>query len=232
MMTTDQSDDSATETTGAGDNIADEMSNSDTVSVSEAASSVVTLPSYRIIEGTSPALEFECPAQSIVTAASGAFLAKSPHISVYPSPDILDMDCYENTGGDTEILYLSPSSTGSLIAFDMQLHRRGLILSAASFFASTENINVETLLDLELSGIQGPYRLHKATGEGVIMAFMSGDLFPISLEDNADHLQVDARALAAMETSISFELEQLSNGQYVASLAGPGRIWLQSMPTQ
>ena len=50
------------------------------------------------------------------------------------------------------------------------------------------------------------------------MAFMSGDLFPISLEDNTDHLQVDACALAAMETSISFELEQLSNGQYVASL--------------
>ena len=61
---------------------------------------------------------------------------------------------------------------------------------------------------------------------------MSGDLFPITLEDEDDCLQIDARALAAMETSISFELEQLPNGQYVASLNGPGRVWLQSMPTQ
>lgn len=232
MMTTEKSDDKATENPGTGDHAADEMSNTDNLSVSKTASAIAMLPTYRIIEGTSPALEFECPAHSIITAATGAFLAKSPHISVYPSPDILDMDCYENKGENTEILYLSPSSTGSLIAFDMQLHRKGLILSAASFFAATENINVETLLDLDLLGIQGAYRLHKATGEGVIMAFMSGDIFPISLEDETDQLQVDARALAAMETSISFELEQLSNGQYVASLAGPGRIWLQSMPTQ
>ena len=227
MMTTDQSDD-----TGTADMAAEETSNPKGDASSYENTAFVEIPSYRIIEGASPALEFECPAGSVITATTGAFLAKSPHISVYSSPDILAMDCYENKSAETEILYLSPSSTGSLIAFDMQLHRKGLILSAASLFAATQNINIETLLDLELVGIDGAYRLHKATGEGVIMAFMSGDLFPISLDDEADHLQVDARALAAMETSISFELEQLSNGQYVASLAGPGRIWLQSMPAQ
>ena len=191
----------------------------------------VHLPHYRIIEGTSPALEFECPPQCQIRASKGAFLAKAPAISVQPSEALQGFDAYCNNGDETEILYLSPSSTGSLIAFDMQLHRGGLILSAASLFASTEQVSLTTLLDLELAGIDGPYRLFRAQGEGMIVAFMSGDLFPLSLEKD-DCLQVDARSVAAMETTISFELEQLSTGQYVAALTGPGRVWLQSMPTQ
>jgi len=195
-------------------------------------SSDIILPTYRIVEGTSPALEFECPAGSTIIAAKGAFLAKSPKISVMPSSTYDGFDSYENAADDTEILYLSPSSTGSLIAFDMMLHRKGLILSSSSLFAATQNVMLSTILDLELSGISGAYKLFQASGEGVIVAFMSGDLFPITLEDEDDCLQIDARALAAMEISISFELEQLPNGQYVASLNGPGRVWLQSMPTQ
>ena len=185
---------------------------------------------YRIIEGTSPALEFECPSSCQIIAAHGAFLAKSPKIAVTQSSDYDGFDLYDNHSDETEILYLSPSSTGSLIAFDMQLHRTGLILSSASLFAATEQISLTNLLDLTLDGMVNPYRLYQAGGEGILIAFMRGDLFPISLEDKDDCLQIDARALAAMETSISFELEQLSNGQYVASLTGPGRVWLQSLP--
>ncbi len=188
-------------------------------------------PRFRIVEGTSPALEFECPANGNVTAAKGAFLAKAPAISVTPSQAFEGFDTYHNKSDEAEILYLSPSSTGSLLAFDMQLHQKGLILSQASLFATTDDAGISLLLDLNLEGIDGPYRLYQAQNDGVIVAFMSGDLFPLTLEAD-DCLQVDARALAAMEVSIAFELEQLDNGQYVASLTGPGRVWLQSMPTQ
>lgn len=189
------------------------------------------LPRHRIVEGTSPALEFECPPHSVITAAKGAFLAKAPTITVRGSDTITGYDAYVNEGDDTEILYLSPSSIGSLLVFDMSLHKKGLILSSASLFAITQQIEISQLLDLSLEGIKGQYQLYQALGTGQVVAFMSGDLFPLSLSSE-DVLQVDARALAAMETSISFELEQLSNGQYVASLTGPGRVWLQSMPTQ
>lgn len=199
------------------------------------------VPRYRIVEGTSPALEFECPPQCQIKAAKGAFLAKAPAISVKPCDEFQGLDSYKNQSEETEILYLSPSSIGSLLAFDMNLHRKGLILSQASLFASTEQVELNVLLDLELDGISGAYRLYQVKGQtsqddgvqadGIIVAFMSGDLFPLTLEGD-DCLQVDARALAAMEPSISFELEQLTNGQYVASLTGPGRVWLQSMPTQ
>ena len=190
-------------------------------------------PRYRIVEGTSPALEFECPPQCVIKAAKGAFLAKAPAISVKPCDAFSGLDSYHNHSDETEILYLSPSSIGSLLAFDMSLHRKGLIISQASLFASTDQVELTVLLDLALEGISGAYRLYQVKGQadGIIVAFMSGDLFPLTLEGD-DCLQVDARALAAMEPSISFELEQLTNGQYVASLTGPGRVWLQSMPTQ
>lgn len=189
------------------------------------------LPRYRIVEGSSPAFEFECPPGCEITATKGAFLAKAPAIAVDSAEVISGFDRYTNNGDDTEILYLSPSSTGSLLVFDMALHKKGLIVSSASLFALTRRIEVAKLLDLSLAGIKGQYQLYKAQGTGVVVAFMSGDLFPLTLSEE-DVLQVDARSLAAMETSITFELEQLSNGQYVASLTGPGRVWLQSMPTQ
>lgn len=188
-------------------------------------------PRFRIVEGTSPALEFECPPQCHILAANGAFLAKAPAISVAPSTTFIGFDSYVNHSEETEILYLSPSSIGSLLAFDMSLHPKGLILSRSSLFASTDDTGLSLLLDLTLEGIEGPYQLYQAQNQGVIVSFMSGDLFPLTLGQD-DCLQVDARSLAAMETTIAFELEQLNNGQYVASLSGPGRVWLQSMPGQ
>ena len=191
----------------------------------------ISRPLYRIVEGSSPALEFECPPNCEITAAKGAFLAKAPAIAVSGSAQGDNFDCYVNNSDETEILYLSPSSSGSLIAFDMGLHKKGLIVSAASLFATTQDVELEVLLDLSLDGLSDAYRLYQVQGAGLVIGFMGGDLFPLSLADE-DCLQVDASALAAMETSISFELEQLSNGQYVATLCGPGRVWLQSMPTQ
>lgn len=188
-------------------------------------------PRFRIVEGTSPALEFECPPECHILAANGAFLAKAPAINVTPSATFSGFDSYHNSSDETEILYLSPSSIGSLLAFDMSLHPKGLILSRSSLFASTDEAGLSLILDLTLEGIDGPYQLYQAQNQGVIVAFMSGDLFPLTLAKD-DCLQVDARSLAAMETSIAFELEQLTNGQYVASLSGPGRVWLQSMPGQ
>ena len=189
----------------------------------------VMQPALRIIEGTSPALEFECPADCKILATKGAFLAKAPPISVTPSDEFTGLDCYHNQSDETEILYLSPSSIGSLLTFDMQWHRKGLVISDSSLFATTQDEGLTILLDLTLAGLSRPYRLYQVQNEGVVVAFMSGDLFPLTLEAD-DQLQVDARALAAMEPSIAFELEQLHNGQYVASLTGPGRVWLQSMP--
>ena len=191
----------------------------------------ISRPLYRIVEGSSPALEFECPPNCEITAAKGAFLAKAPAIAVSGSAQGDNFDCYVNNSDETEILYLSPSSAGSLIAFDMGLHKKGLIVSAASLFATTQDVELEVLLDLSLDGLSDAYRLYQVQGAGLVIGFMGGDLFPLSLADE-DCLQVDASALAAMETSISFELEQLSNGQYVASLTGPGRVWLQSMAVQ
>ena len=63
------------------------------------------------------------PRGSTIIAAKGAFLAKSPKISVMPSSMHDGFDSMRITD-DTEILYLSPSSTGSLIAFDMMLHEK------------------------------------------------------------------------------------------------------------
>ncbi|MGC6530702.1 MAG: AIM24 family protein [Candidatus Puniceispirillaceae bacterium] len=187
--------------------------------------------SYRIVEGASPALEFDCPAYCVITAAKGAFLAKAPAIAVEPHAEFTGLDNYRNDSNENEILYLSPSSTGSLIAFHMQIHKNGLILSSSSLFAVTHDVALSLVVDVELEGLAGPYQLYQVTGEGTVVAFMSGDLFPLTLDDD-DVLQVDARALAAMAPSIGFELEQLANGQYVASLTGPGRVWLQSMPSQ
>lgn len=185
-------------------------------------------PLFRIIDGGCPALECELPQNTILTVKTNSFMAKSNAISIDSSSQP-GFELYQNDAEEPELLYLTNQMAGSFMMFDLSVHRHGLIILADSLFAYDEDVVCETVLDVEIGEAQKRgYKLYQVTGEGQVIAFMGGDLFPLSLGKD-DHQQVHADMIAAFEPSIGFELAQLGNGQYVASLSGAGRIWLQSI---
>ena len=185
-------------------------------------------PQFRIIDGGCPALECEMPHSSSLQVKSHSFMAKSPSISI-ASSDLPEFERYQNGGDESELLYLTPQLVGSFMMFDLSVHRHGLVILSDCLFAFDEDVDCQTVLDVELGGAnKRHYKLYQVTGQGQVIAFMGGDLFPLSLQD-ADSQQVQSDMIAAIEPSVSFDLTQLENDHYVANLKGPGRIWLQSM---
>lgn len=186
---------------------------------------------WRVIDGHSPVLEVELAAGVSITAVADSFLAKSPDIEMLPAEDVRHVR-FHNQSAETELLYLAPQQIGAMMMFDLSLYRQGLIVAAPSLFAFDDTVNASLVLDVPLGeGASSHYQLYQLTGDGVMIAFMGGDLFPLPLT-SADIQQVTASSLAAMEPSVSFELDKLGDGHFVASLTGPGRIWLQSLPSE
>ena len=205
-----------------------DMTEHDMAETSQTSNASPSRPLFRIIDGGCPALECELPQNTTLRVKTNSFMAKSKAISI-ESPPQSDFEIYQNEAEEPELLYLTNQMAGSFMMFDLSVHRHGLIILAESLFAYDEDVVCEIVLDVEIGDAQKRgYKLYQVTGEGQVVAFMGGDLFPLSLGEN-DHQQVHADMIAAIEPSVGFELAQLSNGQYVASLSGAGRIWLQSM---
>ena len=194
----------------------------------ESALSSNERPQFRIIDGGCPALECELPQSASLHVKADSFMAKSPSIAIASSAHS-GFELYHNEGTEAELLYLTAQMVGSFMMFDLSVHRHGLVMLADSLFAYDEDVECQTVLDVELgTSSKRNYKLFQVTGQGQVIAFMGGDLFPLSLQE-ADSQQVQSDLIAAIEPSVSFDLTQLDTGHYVANLNGPGRIWLQSM---
>lgn len=81
--------------------------------------------------------------------------------------------------------------------------------------------------------------LQKLTGPGVAFVCLDGEIVEYTLEPN-QVLKVDTGHVAMYEPTVSFDVEMIKGfsnilfggeGLFLATLRGPGRIWLQTMPT-
>jgi len=80
--------------------------------------------------------------------------------------------------------------------------------------------------------------LQKVTGPGVVWIDLSGELVERDLQPG-ERLLVHAGHVGMFEPSVSFDIQRISGfknmifggeGLFLATLTGPGHIWLQSMP--
>jgi uncharacterized protein (TIGR00266 family) len=80
--------------------------------------------------------------------------------------------------------------------------------------------------------------MQKLTGPGVAFVCLDGEIMEYTLDAN-QVLKVDTGHVAMFEPSVSFDIEMMKGfrnilfggeGLFLATLRGPGRIWLQTMP--
>lgn len=81
--------------------------------------------------------------------------------------------------------------------------------------------------------------LQKLTGPGVAFVCLDGEIVEYTLQQN-QVLKVDTGHVAMYEPTVSFDVEMVKGftniffggeGLFLATLKGPGRVWLQTMPT-
>jgi len=116
-----------------------------------------------------------------------------------------------------------------------------IIAQKTAFLAAEDGVEINIHFNKRLSsgffGGEG-FILQKFTGTGMVFLEIDGDILEYTLEAG-EKMFIDQGHLAAMDESIAFEIERVSGvknvlfggeGLFLATVTGPGRVWLQTMP--
>ena len=120
----------------------------------------------------------------------------------------------------------------------------GVVLQKDSFLCGPEDIRIALAFQTNiLAGVfgGGGFILQRITSEekgAVVLAHACGTLIERTLADG-ELLRIDAGCVVAYEPSVQFNVKLVGNvstmlfgghGAFFATLQGPGRIWVQTMP--
>lgn len=151
----------------------------------------------------------------------------------------LFMTTYRGRSGSASVTF-TPESPGSILAFELK-PGVSLICQKDAFMCAADSVSLEMhfrkRLGTGLFGGEG-FILQKVTGPGMAFVEIAGEVREYSLQPG-ETLQVDPGHIALYEPAVDYSLERVKGaknvlfggeGLFLASLKGPGRVWLQSMP--
>ena len=153
--------------------------------------------------------------------------------------------------GDTIFLnYFTAKSDGAQIGFSactpgkimpIRLDGSNTIIGQKNAFLAAENsvdvdIYFKKKLGAGLFGGEG-FILQKFTGTGIVFLEIDGEIIEKDLAPG-EKLLVDPGHIAAMESTIDFDIERVKGaknilfgeGLFFSKVTGPGKVWLQTMP--
>jgi len=155
------------------------------------------------------------------------------------SGESLFMTTYTCKSG-TGMVTFTPEAPGRIMAFDLAAGQ-SLICQKDAFMAAQDSVKLEMHFRKRLgSGIFGGegFILQKVTGPGTVFLEIAGDVREYAL-DQGQMMKVDPGHIALYEPSVDYDITSVrglknvlfsGEGLFLASLRGPGKIWLQSMP--
>ena len=116
-----------------------------------------------------------------------------------------------------------------------------IIGQKSSFLAAEDSVNIDMYFRKKLgAGIFGGegFILQKFSGNGMVFLEIDGEVIERYLEPG-ETLFVDQGHVAAMDETVDFDIERIKGaknmvfggeGLFLATLRGPGRVWVQTMP--
>ncbi|MBO5151658.1 MAG: TIGR00266 family protein [Methanobrevibacter sp.] len=116
-----------------------------------------------------------------------------------------------------------------------------IIGQKSSFLAAEDSVNIDMYFRKKLgAGIFGGegFILQKFSGNGMVFLEIDGEVIERYLEPG-ETLFIDQGHVAAMDETVDFDIERIKGaknmvfggeGLFLATLRGPGRIWVQTMP--
>lgn len=116
-----------------------------------------------------------------------------------------------------------------------------IIAQKSAFLASETGVELQTFFRKKLGagffGGEG-FILQKLSGNGTAFLEIDGELVEKELQAN-ETIRVDQGYIACFEESVNFDITTVKGlknkllsgeGIFVATLSGPGKVWLQTMP--
>lgn len=146
---------------------------------------------------------------------------------------------YIAAGGNGEIAFAS-SFPGDILCFDTSMSP--IVAQKSSYLANTIGVNMEIFFQKKFGagffGGEG-FLMQKFSGKGMVFLEIDGGVCEYTLAAGQCML-IDTGYLAAMEATCSIDIEAVKGvgnvlaggeGFFNTKVTGPGKIWLQTMPT-
>ena len=155
------------------------------------------------------------------------------------SKESIFVTSYRCTAAAAKVSFTS-STPGVIVPVELSdgeqvIAQKGAFLVAAD---SVElSIHFQKRMRAAFFGGEG-FVLQKLTGPGLALFEIGGEVVEYPLEDG-QKMKVDPGHVALFEPSVDFSIERIKGitniflggeGLFLATLTGPGRIWLQTMP--
>lgn len=208
---------------------------------------------YEIIGGQLPAVRcFLDPGEKMYTESGGmawmddAFEMESntrggllKGIGRAFSGESIFLTTYTCVQTQAEITFGS-SFPGTILPVKLEAGKR-LILQKTAFLAAENSVTLEAHLNKKVGagffGGEG-FVLQRIIGPGIAFLEIDGDIVERELKDG-ETIKVDQGYIAAFEDTVSYDITTVKGlknkflsgeGFFLATLKGPGKIWLQTMP--
>ncbi len=153
----------------------------------------------------------------------------------------LFMTVFTHTGqGKGRVAFGAPYP-GNIIPVHLEQIGGSLICQKDSFLCAAKGVSIGIYFQRKiLTGLFGGegFIMQKLDGDGMVFMHAGGTVVDRTLSAG-EVLHVDTGCIVAFEPGVKFEIQQAGNiktalfggeGLFFATLQGPGRIWLQSLP--
>ncbi len=134
----------------------------------------------------------------------------------------------------------TPEAPGKILPMELGAGQ-SIICQKDAFMCAQPSVNLEMHFRRKLGagffGGEG-FVLQKITGPGLVFLEIPGELRAYTLQAG-QALRIDPGHIAAFDEGVSYDITSVKGvtnvlfsgeGMFLATLTGPGRIWLQSMP--
>jgi uncharacterized protein (TIGR00266 family) len=150
---------------------------------------------------------------------------------------------FTNTASRPLRVSFAAPSPGKIIAVELASVGGALICQKGAFLGGTKGVKLGLAFKKRLrAGMFGGegFIMQRLTGSGTVFSHASGTLASLELRAG-EQLKVDTGCLAALTTSVNYDVKYVGNlktsilggeGLFLASVKGPGTVWLQSLPIQ
>ncbi len=154
----------------------------------------------------------------------------------------LFMTVFQNTDpvSKVKVAFASPYP-GKIIPVDLDTFNQTLICQKSAFLCAAKGVNVGIHLQKKLgAGLFGGegFIMQRLTGDGIVFLNAGGTIIKKTLQAG-EMLKIDTGCLVAMSETVDYDVAFQNDiksgflggeGLFLATLTGPGEVWLQSLP--
>ena len=153
----------------------------------------------------------------------------------------LFMTLFTNKGTDKERVAFAAPFAGKILALDLAKLGGELVCQKDSYLCAARGVSIgiafQKKIGVGLFGGEG-FIMQRLTGDGLCFVHAGGTVTTLELAPGQT-LRVDTGCIVALLPSVSYDVQFVGNvktalfggeGIFFATLTGPGKVWLQSLP--